>query len=337
MKYLEISGTYYDFGFQIGKYFKRYLNKIIEPYREKIKVKKVNKYVNLLENKLEKLFPNCLEEIYGRADGAKIERKTMLLLFFPEIFKNIDGCTTIIVKQQDNFLFAHNEDGKSTPENTVLVKFENKSKFLIALVTAERLAGFAFSFNSDGMIFSCNHIAGSKINIKNISRYIMIREILECEDISSTIAKMKKFKVASAFNLNVLDLKSAQAVCIEKDIKKIYLKQVNSSFARANHFIIKKHKYKTLSPSTKFRQEKVTELTNGLDLNTCRIEDLHNILKFETADYNKSIFKDCHKYPQKSHTLCTFLFNSKDNKIKIIDNYTNETLCFDLSGKKIMP
>ena len=98
MKYLEVSGTYYDFGFQIGKYFKNYLNEIIEPYREKIKLKKVTKYVDLLENKLKKLFPNCLEEINGRADGAEIERKTMLLLFFPEIFKNVDGCFTVAWK-----------------------------------------------------------------------------------------------------------------------------------------------------------------------------------------------------------------------------------------------
>ena len=116
MKYLEITGTYYDFGFQIGRYFKNYLNSIIKPYREKIKFKKVNKHVSYLENKLKKSFPNCLEEINGRADGAGIERKTMLLLFFPEIFKRVDGCTTIIVKQQNNFLFAHNEDEKSNPE-----------------------------------------------------------------------------------------------------------------------------------------------------------------------------------------------------------------------------
>lgn len=337
MKYLEISGTYYDFGFQIGKYFKKYLNEIIEPYRQKIKLKKVNKYVELLENKLKKMFPNCLEEINGRADGAEIDRKTMLLLFFPEIFKHVDGCTTIIVKQGDNFLFAHNEDNVATPKNTVLVKFENQDKFIISFVTAERLAGVAFSFNSDKMFFSCNHIFSNKINLKNISRYITIREILNCGDMTSVIAKMKKIQTASAFNLNAIDLKSGQAVCIEKDRNKTYIKHIDTSFARANHFIIKKHKYKSLSESTKFRQQKVTELTNALDLNRCKIEDLHNILKFETDDYNKSIFKDCHKYREKSHTTCTFLLNSKDNKVEIIDNFTNESICFDLNGKKIEP
>lgn len=334
MTYLEISGSYYDFGFQIGKYFKNYLNSIIEPYREKIKLKKVSRYVGYLEDKLKKHFPNCLEEINGRADGSGIEKKTMLLLFFPEIFKHVDGCTTIIVKQQDNLLFAHNEDEKSKFENTALVKFINNNNFLISFVTAERLAGFAFSFNNNKMIFSCNYIFSDKINLKNISRYIVIREIMECKDIASVVSKLKTYRVASPFCLNVVDLKSNQAICIEKDINRIYKKEITSSFARANHFIIKKHKYKSLSPSTKFRQFKVAELTNALDFNTCKIEDLHNILKFETSDYNKSIFKDCHIYPERSHTVSTFLLNAKDKEIKIIDNYTNETLCFDLNGNR---
>ena len=335
MKYLEISGTYYDFGFQIGKCFKNYLHQIIKPYREKIKLKKVSKCVSHLENKIKKRFPNCLEEIYGRADGADIERKTMLLLFFPEIFKHVDGCTTIIVKQKDNFLFAHNEDEKSAPEKSALVKFENNNKFLISFVTAERLAGFAFSFNSDRMVFSCDHIVCDKRNLKNLSRYIVIREIMECKDIATVVSKMKKYRVASPFCLNVVDLKSAQAVCIEKDINKCYIKQITSAFARANHFIIKKHKYKSLPSSTKFRQFKATELTNRLDFNTCKIEDLHEILKFETSEYNKSIFKDCHKYPERSHTISTFLLNEKDNKISIIDNYTNKSICFDLNGNRL--
>ncbi len=98
-------------GYQIGKKFKKYLSTVISKYE--CKLPQAIDSVKHLEMKLKALLPNCLDEIYGRADGAEVSRDAMLLLFFPEIFKRIDGCTTAIVKKSDKVLFVHNEDEKN--------------------------------------------------------------------------------------------------------------------------------------------------------------------------------------------------------------------------------
>ena len=100
MRKYVVTGTDYDMGYQIGKIFKKYLQNAIKKYDEKILNKNVYSKVKELEIKLKNESFNCLQEIYGRADGAEVSRESLLLMFFPEIYKRIDGCTTLILKKQ---------------------------------------------------------------------------------------------------------------------------------------------------------------------------------------------------------------------------------------------
>ena len=136
MKLIEISSSDYEIGNRLGKYFKKHLKNIIKRYDEKIKNKKIYNEVKKIEDKLKQEFPQCLEEIYGRADGAGLSRESGLLMFFPEIFKQPDGCTTLIMKNKHNkYLFSHNEDDRNyNSDNTVLVKYIYKDYWIICRV-----------------------------------------------------------------------------------------------------------------------------------------------------------------------------------------------------------
>lgn len=316
IKNFEVTGTEYDMGYAVGKEFKDYLQKSIEKYEEKFKIKNVYENVKSMEEKLKKQFPKCLEEIYGRADGANVSRDATLLMFFPEIFRKIDGCTTVILKKENgNFLFSHNEDDRYNINNVALVKYKYSDYWIVGYTMAEKLTGSSFAFNSYGLVFSSNYIFDTKINLNNISRYIMVRDVMNSKSIEEAIEKLKNSQVASAFSLNILDINKNIAVNIEKDIEEIYVTNIEDRYARANHFTSKEYILPEDRKSTKFRDEKSNELIKLVDSKNAKIEDLINILNYEIDDYNESIFKDPKKYNDKSITVANF---SCDNNLKNI-------------------
>lgn len=330
MKKYVVTGTDYDMGYQIGKIFKEYLQNAIKKYDEKILNKNVYSKVKELEVKLKNESFNCLQEIYGRADGAEVSRDSLLLMLFPEIYKRIDGCTTLILKKQnDKFLFSHNEDEKQyTSENTALIKYDYGQYWIVGYTMAEKLTGSSFGYNSYGLVFSSNYIYDKKIELSNISRYIMVRTVMNASTIEEVISILKNCKVASAFSLNVLDTKTNKAINIEKDIEEIYVTNVNDRYARANHFTTKKEELPDEPMSSKFRDEKSNELIKEVDKTTVTIENLKAILSYETEDYYKSIFKDPKKYFDKSRTVANFSYDGDNNTIEIIDYLDDSKLKF---------
>lgn len=317
IKNFEVYGTEYDMGYKIGQEFKTYLRNNIQQYEKKLKYKSVYDKVKNMENKLKKQFPKCLEEIYGRADGAGISKDATLLMFFPEIFKKIDGCTTVILKKENgNFLFSHNEDDKNyNIDNVAIIKYNYTNYWIIGYTMAEKLTGSSFAFNSYGLIFSSNYIFDTKLDLDNISRYIMVRDVMDSKNIENAIEKLRNNKVASAFSLNILDVNKNIAVNIEKDIEEIYITNIVDRYARANHFTAIEYNLPEDRKSTKFRDEKSNELIKKINKKNAKIENLINILNYETEDYYESIFKDPKKYNDKSITVANF---SCDNDLKTI-------------------
>ncbi len=340
IKLFEVRGTNYDMGKQIGENFKDYLKKIIIKYEEKILDNDVYIKVKELEKKLKEEFPKCLEEIYGRADGANVSRDALLLCFFPEIFKQVDGCTTVILKKKNNtVLFSHNEDDRNYNINNIaLIKYNYEDYCIYGYTMAEKLTGSSFAFNSYGLIFSSNYIYDTKIDLDNISRYIMVRDVMDSKNIDEVIRKMKIHKVASAFSLNILDINKNQVINIEKDIDEIYITNIIERYARANHFIAKNGDLPEEPVSSNFRYIKSKELLDGLNTEQSSIDDLINILNYQTDDYYKSIYKDSRKYRDKSVTVANFSVDSETKRIEIYDYLGNHVFEFkvdDVMGDMI--
>lgn len=331
IKVFEVYGNEYEMGCQIGKKFKLYLAQKINTYEKVINENKdIYEKVKDMEEKLKKTYPKCLDEIYGRADGAEVPRDAMLLMFFPEIFKQIDGCTTVILKKNNNsVLFAHNEDDRNyNIENVAIVKYDYEDYWIVGYTMAEKLTGSSFAYNSYGIVFSSNYIYDIKIDLNNISRYIMVRDVMNSKSIEEVIYKMKNSKVASAFSLNVLDVNSNKVINIEKDIKDVYITDITDRYARSNHFICKKDNLPNEPISSKFRYNKSKELLQMLNNTDSNIDDLVNILKYETDDYLESTYKNPEKYNDKSVTVSTFCIDSESKEITIYDYLGKSRLNF---------
>ncbi len=334
LRFLEVSGNDYQIGYQIGRSFKDYLQGRIGFFDDQ--ASSMQSALDAVERKLEKDFPALLQEIYGRADGAEISRRSYLLMLFPEAYKRYDGCTTLIVKKPGSVLFAHNDDNENfTLDNTALIKYDYGDTFIVSYVMVERLAGSAFSVNGKDMVFSSNYIFGENLNLQNLSRYVVVRDVINSSSIEEVLQKLRDNDVASPFSLNVLETKTGRAVNIEKDVHDIYVTEVSERYARSNHFHTKQNDISKATADTLFRYVKANELINKLDVASCGKQDLVNILRYSTADYDKSIYKQYGDYNGKWVTDATFCIDTADDYFTVYDYIGNSVLTIGRDGKLI--
>ena len=255
-------------------------------------------------------------------------------MFFPEVYKRIDGCTTVIVKNtKEQYFFSHNEDDVNyTNENVAFIHYHYDTCDVYGYTVAHKLCGSSFGFNSHGLVFSSNYVYDTVIDLNNISRYILVNDVMKSENIDDALKRLKSMKVASAFSLNILDIKQNRCINVEKDIKEIYVKEITDRYARANHFIIKPDPYTTEIPkSSAFRDSKSKELTNLIDRDTVTLKDLQNVLGYQTDDYYESTFKDPNKYKDLSVTVANFNYDGSKNKIEIHDYLDDTDLSFEMN------
>ncbi len=335
LELFEVKGTDYEMGFQIGSKFKAYLKKRIASFDEM--ATDYSSIISEIEYKLSVSFPHLLQEIYGRADGAEISRKSYLLMLFPELYRKAEGCTTLVLKKSDGeVLFAHNDDNECfNLANTALIKYNFGDDYIVSYTMVERLSGSAFSFNGSGMVFSSNYIFGDNENLHNLSRYVAVRDVINSKSIDEGIAKLRTTEVASPFSLNMLDLNTHRAVNVEKDISDVYITEITDRYARSNHFHTKQGDSKTATADSIFRHKKANELISALDNNTAEITDLVEILKYTTDVYDESIYKEYGKYPGVWVTDATFAVDTADENFTVYDYMGKSVLKIDRQGNLV--
>lgn len=257
----------------------------------------------------------------------------------PEIYEGIDGCTTVIVKPSSNrVLFAHNEDYIADMDKIALVKVNMKDKWIVGYAAATRLLGHAFAYNSDGLVFSNNYIYGANINLDNPSRYFMIRDIIASKNIQEVVRKSENINIASALSLNILDIKTNEALNMEKDNDDTNITQIDTKYARANHLLTKEISEKNIPKSSIFRYFKSKELLDKLEIKNACMEDLVKILQYHTSEFDKCIYKDRAFFldiKDKGKTCATFTFDSLGNKIQIYEYIGKELIDIEFDSFKI--
>ncbi len=335
LELFEVRGTDYEMGVQIGRKFKDYLQKRIPSFDKMIAG--YSAVIDTFQKKLEVQFPKLLQEIYGRADGAEISRSSYLLMLFPELYRNIEGCTTLFLKKADGeFLFAHNDDNEWFDlTNTALIKYCYDDNYIISYTMAERLSGSAFSFTSNGMVFSSNYIFGNNADLGNLSRYVVVRDIINCSNIDEALQKLRNTDVASPFSLNMLDLNTKRAVNVEKDVHNVYITEITDRYARSNHFHAKQGDNSTATADTLFRHKKANELIATLSPSTAKITDLVNILRYSTDVYNESIYKQYGAYTGVWQTDATLALDTADDFVAVYDYIGNSILKISRDGNLI--
>ena len=320
MKLLEVSGTNYEMGKQIGEAFKTSLNRKAKKLTKTLEDPLLYKKIMDIRKKLEKDFPFILEEINGKAEGAEIDKNVTLLMHSPELLWKNEGCSTaIMIDKENDVLFSHNEDERDFKKNeTMIVKYVYEDHWVIGYTACDKVIGSCFGFNSYGLLFSSNLIINHGINTDYVSRYILQRYLTEANSISDLRKRLKDIEVASPFSFNVVDINKCKAYNFEKDLKKVVETKITDRYARANHFKTRKGEVNK-SESSDFRDVKATELIYKLDREKVKLKDVKKIMDYKTKNHNKSILLlDNDK--NVSQTVANLTYSTKEN-IAIITDY----------------
>ena len=320
--FVEVTGTEYETGFQIGRLFKEALCEGSQRAQAYMKDPAVRRDFEIVKHRLESEYPDYLQHAYGRADGAGADRDAYLLFLCYELWEERDEerCSDIIVSGNGHVLMGHNEDGPYFIENSALIKSTVNGGWFFDFSTPDALPGCSFGFTSAGLVFTMNYMNIEHLRRDRIPVWFFLRGLVECKSIDEIRERLKSIDIASGFHWNMfLDGKAYE---IEAKYDHAEIKEVKGVFVHTNHYINESmdEGYSHPQSNTLFRYAKIKELIKRRGKIEWTTDEIEELLMYKSTTYYNSIFET----PEmgKGITACTVLFDSEDGNIK----YTNHML-----------
>lgn len=328
--FVEVIGTEYYTGVQIGKLFRDELRKGAEKASPHLRETEIRKDFETVRHRLETEYPGYLQHAYGRADGAGVERDSYLLFLCYELWedRNVEACSDIIVSDAGRILMGHNEDGPYSAENSALVKCISDDDWYFDYASPDALAGGSFGFTSAGLIYTMNYMYLENLRRDRTPVWFFLRRLVACKSIEEIRKALETIDIASGFHWNLYIGGSAYE--IEAKYDRAEISQVDGIFVHTNHYLNPSldEGYSDPESNTLFRYAKINELIRkkGNFLRTA--EDVESILNYQSTTYYNSIFET----PEmgKGITAATVLFDSAAGTLKYRNNMLGRSYTFSL-------
>ncbi len=330
---VEIKGnTNYEISFQFGKLLKWGYKKSEKSLVDKLKDSNIFNYISNLLIKIEKEYPYILEDLQGRADGANVDLKVMLLNYCYEVQrKKCEHCSSIIVHTKNNIILAHNEDGPYNQKRTLLAKVILGDKIFYTIADSRCLTSSTI-YVSKNFIFSMNSIDFDNYNLNYLPTYLALRVLTECDTIDEIFEKIKSIPIAGSEGLNICDRKTGDMYYVEKILDECEIRKIDGVFLHTNHIVFEnmmKYKPKRFNKTNNSLQRIMImqELLQGRsDLNEQQVLDI--LQYYGTCDYNSVLSKQNSGY--NCLTFGTYVFNFKENTSKV-HVYNKQKDIFDIN------
>ncbi|MFX0203632.1 MAG: C45 family autoproteolytic acyltransferase/hydrolase [Candidatus Hodarchaeota archaeon] len=261
----RVGGTNYEIGYEIGRKFKdrikrAFIQSVIYNYLKEIDRLQPEWFDNLHEH-AKKHFPQYLAEISGIAEGAGLDYRDIALINFRGSFPE-KGCSTVIFKQQDKIILAHNEDHETVLGELaylLIVELQDGTSFL-AYTYPGCLPGYSFSFNSHGIIMCANAMPDPD-NQMGVPRHLLDRSMLEANNIEDALQRILIPQRSGAFSYNLVSKNEKRVINLEITSKKHYVTEIQDKYFHANHFISDELKGLSIPPgTTQIRYERGVKL-----------------------------------------------------------------------------
>ena len=315
---LRVGGTNYDIGFEIGRKFKDRIKKAFTQsviYNYLIEIDRLKpEWFDYLHEHSKKYFPQYLTEISGIAEGADLDYRDIALINFRGSFPE-KGCSTVIFKQQDKIILAHNEDHETVLGELaylLIVELQNETSFL-AYTYPGCLPGFSFSFNSHGIVMSTNAMPDPDVQI-GVPRHLLDRSMLEANNIEDALQRALIPQRSGAFSYNLVSMKERRVINLETTSKKHHATEIQDRYFHSNHYISNELKGLPIPPgTTQIRYERGVELISNTSQKSSK-----EALKIISDDM---IFLPRQKRVRTQYgnyyggTLCTALFKIAEDTI----------------------
>ncbi len=328
--FIEISGNEYELGMNFGKIFKADITENVKQAEQEMQDPSIQADFKIVKKKLETDFSQQLEHIYGRADGAGVDRDLYLLFLCYELWedRNIDRCSDIIVKQDNQIIMGHNEDGPYTQQNSAFIKYNVDNGYYFDYSTPDALPGASFGFNSHGLVYSMNYMYIENMKRTSIPVWFVMRPIVECKNFQEIKEKLSNFETASGFHLNIFS--EGKAYSIEGLFDKVEIKEIEDIFIHTNHYINETFDtgYTPPDSNTLFRLTKIRELLRRKKDKKLTVSDIEEILSYRGESYYNSILSEADM--ERNMTACTIIFNSEDKTYNLINRLEKKQHVFHL-------
>ena len=239
-KIVKVSGNNYEIGFKVGERFRTHITDFLEKSR-RLKFLRKSEKRNPRHQKLmeygEKYFPQYMEEITGIADGSSSSLTDILLINCKYDFPR-KGCTTVIFKDPDRTILAHNEDNaKDNLSKCYLLKvYPEVGTPFISFCYPGMIPGNSFAFNAYGIIITNNAMPTPDVRIGS-PRHLSDRAQLEGKDVRDVIKKTLFQERASGGSFNIVSQKQKRAMNIETTSQRHCITEVEDKYLHTNHYV----------------------------------------------------------------------------------------------------
>jgi isopenicillin-N N-acyltransferase-like protein len=336
---LDVSGSYYDIGYAIGKTFGDSIHRIFRRRADWFKRLKdfakadPDRYAEKLKIEAKKYYPNLFEELRGIADGARLPFDDIFLLnikaeinakmtITERVSQDTPGCSTIYLIRDDKKLILHNEDGNAAYKDVMfMLKATPPSGITFLVLTYPGIfAGNGPGMNSHGITQTTNYIASMKWKI-GIPRYFLNRAVLEARTLKEAVNIITHPKRAFAYHHNLSSFKTGEALSVEVTPDDYSIYKPRGIYFHTNHHILEGTKeleqdmsYVNSSSMSRYRviAEEVNELNTLKDVTE---KDLLGIL----SSHKNAPYSPC-RHPKgevKGTTLATAVIDITDASMKI--------------------
>jgi hypothetical protein len=246
----RVQGSLFNIGKEVGQRFRSEINRILSDLHsfniqreyDQLHPHWVDKLIEFLKQ------DPCpyLAEIQGIAQSSQISLRNLLIHNFRHSFSSINSCSTIILRNEDSIILAHNEDcALSIAKNSyILQESPSDHSNFMAFTYGGSIPGNAWGFNCYGLAISCNALPWYQPQI-GFPRLFLDRTLMEAHSIAEALNIIQSHSPrAGVFSYNIISMKEMQAINIETDSTQSCITHISDRYFHTNHYISEKfHHY----------------------------------------------------------------------------------------------
>lgn len=314
---VEVEGSNYEIGFQIGQKCRKQISRLIKTSKEKY-LKHTGRPFNYFVKRGKRLlfycdkYPQYIDEIKGIANGAEADFYDYFALNFEdEVVDNANKCTTIFLRTKNGIFLGHNEDWtRSFLDELYVLKLRQKYKpDILALSYLGPPQFIAACLNSKGIAFTGNSLYTT--HKLGIPEAFVLRSMCDAKNINEAIKDLEA--KPRSMGINSMIVSKNGIVDIENSISKSAIIEAKGDcFIHTNHPLKLKGKR---GRNSVIRFNRATEM----------------LKKNETRDMDllKNILSDHKNYPD---SICCHI-GSEGEKIKWM---TIASIIIDLKNMEML-
>ena len=356
--------TNYDCGYQIGQSQAHRISKTLTtPHGQSliqfITTEKGKSLYQYYYNLHVQVFPHLVDEIRGLAKGANVDFNHLfaLNLEFELMSKGnvsnegyVKGCTDYHVLGDVN-AWAHNEDGALADNDLFYFVAANVTTALSSTIPpslpspsstsvptsyfsftyAGRLSGWAWSYNTHGLVFTVNGLYVLPYTKKGLGINFVARDLLDAVSVSDVIVHASRSNQDGGSHFNIGDIHTKEQISIETGSQGTTVQLLdgtngNAFYAHQNQYLHTDQPHYGDYISSMYRMARtttlVTRLTNAVDNNKGFILDVLGDQGGGTTNDIYCIHR-CNTQEDPYVTYVTVLVDLNEGMLSVYSNRTN--------------